>query len=177
MVGDHRAIATAAVQPAADLRLRRRRARRKSHDAEPQRESHGGQLVAAADVHAPVARAGTACPREGPDAAEAVVEITFDVEVSRDVRTRQAELVRLPEQPTERAPVADHRDRGIGGARLAPVPRPDPDGEIVADELADGAGEGLGDSGAWHGQLPGCDSTSWATSRYPVAKPASQYPR
>ena len=95
----------------------------------PERRPAGGPWRPSA-VGSP-ARAGTGRPAadQRPDAGQPFGQVALDVDVAGDVGAGEAQLVRVPQQPTHRRARTQHHDRRTGGPGLAAVPRPDPDGE------------------------------------------------
>ncbi len=130
VVADRRAVAAAAVQPAPDgARLLGGRRGLQPQDAGLHRGAQQPPAPGADRVgDAEVQPADLGALGEVRDGREHLVEVGVggDFEVAGDVGPGEAELARLPDQPTGGPPVAQHQGGGAGRPGQAAVPGLDP---------------------------------------------------
>ena len=142
VVGDRGAVAAAGVQPPVEAGFRRRRPR----PVAPPRRAAGPARAAASTSVRDRNRGRRVGLRQRPEPGEPLGDVAVDLELTRHERPREPQLAGAPQQAPQRPPVPDHDDGAGGGARLGPVPRPDPDGQGRAEEALDEPGELRGDA-------------------------------
>lgn len=107
-------------------------------------EAHGGPGGAQ-----PVGEAGAGCGESAlaygaAHGSQAVGEVALDVDVTGDVRLREAQFARFPQEAAQGAAGPDVDQGAVGGAGLAAVPHAHPDREPAAEELLDEGFDALG---------------------------------
>jgi hypothetical protein len=156
------------VDGSVEFGLYRRSRRPGSEHAEAGRDGDRAQPLAQADPDRLRAADGPPVAHLPPDPPQSVGEAALDVDLTEHVRLRQPELVRVPQQPTQRHRGVDDEHRTVGGADLAAIPGPQPHRQLVTEHSANELRELSCDStldGQVGGHVSALPNTNWCTSR------------